>query len=293
VTNNNGGTGIRIPQPVYLFTVLMAATVALLVIVTSFNGGEVVRPRPTAVPVDPFANLSYQTYVSPDGIFQLEHPTTWMPQTNPTTQLVTDFLPTGGDMQTGMQIYFTALRALQNLPEDKSPENLVKEALRQGDVLPSVTPVTVSGLTGSCGETEVDLRDGTKGKVEICVVPIDEDHLVVLNAITHADQWARMEPIVERLKSSLQIKVESAIARMAEVLGAQAPETTPEATAAATAEATAEATVEATAGATAEATAEATAAATSEATAEATSEPTEAATSEPTQAATAEATPVQ
>ncbi|MBX3082503.1 MAG: hypothetical protein KF716_12775 [Anaerolineae bacterium] len=275
MTNNSDVKGIRISQPVYLFTVLMAGIVALLVISASMTRTDVVRPHPTPIPVDPFANLTYQSYTSLDGTFTVEHPTLWTPQENPTLQLVTDFVPANSDMQTAIRIYFAALRASKNLPADTSPEGLVKELLQQADGAPDISPVEVSGLKGVCGLANFTLQDNTKSKVENCVVPLDSanEHLVVITGITHADQWSRMEPVMQRLKSSLQIKVESVIARIAAVLGTQAPIET----------ATPVATAEATSAATSEATQAATEAATSEATA--------APTSEATQAATAEATP--
>ena len=279
MTNNSDGWGIRITQPVYMFIVLMAGVVGLLVISTSLTRTDVVRPHPTAVPIDPFANVSYQTYVSPDGTYQADYPAAWSAQEDPTTPLVTNFVPSGSNTQTGLRLFFTALRAMQTLPTDTSPEGFVRQALQipQGQTT-ALTPIEVSGgLKGSCGTTETDLNDGSKGKAELCVIALDGDHLLVIQAITRTAQWSRMEAVMERLKSSLQIKVESVVERMSAVLGAQTP-ATPEATSAATSEPT----VEATSAATAAATVEASTAATSEATAVVTVEATQAATADVT-----------
>lgn len=287
-------SGIRIPQYALTFTVLVFAVGALLLATSGIDSRAGIRaqytqtPVPTLVPSpapDPFVNLSYLPWKSPDSLVQLEYPKGWTPQANPRSgPLAYVIFPEGSTTQLPQITFFmvpTKQLGIPNVAPDASPDTILKTAFanpQAGQVVAPSRAVQAGDFKGSGVQITQSQQDTQSGatintETDIWLFSLDPQNLVIWQATSIKDDWAKLEPVFQHVVGSLKIDTPNALVALNRAFNP-----TPQATGPATAAPTSAATTAPTAAPTS--------AATSAATAVPTMKPTTASTISPTAAAT-------
>lgn len=285
---------IRLSQAALVFVALAAAIGAMLIISKNVDPRATVRaeftltpsitwtPSLTPVPVDPFADLTFTEWSSPDELVTMEMPASWeasaTANNGPVAYVFTH--PDKGDTGVLVAVLPTLLMsALSDLPEDATPRDMLTALVPTEDptAFEDVTWGEYPAIAYRQSTQDVDQLSGqvVDNQSLMWLVKLAPRHILLLQAVSPTALWDQMETTFEHMRESLTLDVPGAIARLDEEF---APTATP--TAEATGEATGEPTEEAT-GEAPEATAEPTAEATPAATSAATPEPAPSATPTP------------
>lgn len=285
MSNTSPSSGVlNLSRPALIFIVLMLTLGALLLATTQVEQRAVVRaqftltpsltftPSITPTPIDPFAELSYVSWTSPDGLISLEHPQLWIPQASPQNGPAAYVLAAPGAQTTGILVLGlpASQLAAPNLPANPSPADYIR-ALVPDAPPEQIVSATVAGLNGAHIKQTLPQQDPRTGQTTLNVdrdfylLTLDAQNFFVVQAIAPTSDWSKMQPVLERALTTLKLNTQGIIA-----LITRASSPPPVATAtqvAPTQAATAEATQAATAAPTQQATAEPTGVATAEATA--------------------------
>lgn len=294
----------RLPQSTLVFVVLIFALGALILASSGIDRRASERaqvsptptitftPSITPTPVNPFENVSYSVWTSDDKLISMERPTNWSVQADPRTAISYTFFAEGST-ETIISLLAVPRSQVQltGLTPEMSAEEVLKLLIKeQGIEGVTVRPVQAGAFKGGGfhqSQTETDQITGEKieRELEIWLLDVNNNNLLLLQAITPTAFREQMDYAFARATTSLTIDAAGVAAKLSAAFSPPTP------TAAPTSAATAEGTAEATAAATSAATAEPTNEPTSEPTAEPTTVPTSAPTAEPTAEPTAVATP--
>lgn len=271
---------IRLPQAALVFIALAAAIGAMLIISNNMDPRAAVRaqftmtpsitftPSITPTPVDPFADLTYTDWASPDNLLKMQKPASWEATATPSNGPVAYVFTHPDSNDTGMLIAALPteqISSLASLPEDATPSDLLSALISEQDTsqfqeatfgeYPAVSFQQTRQITDALTGQPVD------SQTLMWLVKLAPRQILVMQAIGPTPTWDKMQAAFDHMRESLQVDVPGVIDR----LNAEfAPTGTP------TAEATAEATSAATSAPTAEATAQSTAQGAPEATSAAT-----------------------
>lgn len=201
----------------------------------SAEGVNAAQTPPPATLIDPFAETEFVTWQSPNGMFSLEHPKSWVAGENPNTIL--GYLVTPPDDQSlGVGILIIPIRdlGLEGLADDAGVDALVQRAfLGQSDAtLPpnvtatpsnaTITPIEISGLKGSSMRRSEENQDPATGQVtrserEMWVIGLDARTVFIIQAVSDTERWPKMEAVWQRIKSSLKISREATLAQIGSI----------------------------------------------------------------------------
>ncbi|MFQ3536162.1 MAG: hypothetical protein SNJ58_09800 [Aggregatilineales bacterium] len=241
--------GIRIPQYVVILAVILFSLGALLALSQGIDERAFVRaeftatPTITPTPVDPFADLTFTTWRSEGDLISMEIPASWTAQPSADSPVGYSFTaPTVNNTGIGLLVLPIAELGIPNLPEDASPEAILKAAIpSEASRVRAVEAGNLKGAGLKQSDANVDQRTGQLIGTdrELWLLAIDSKHVMLFQALAPTQRWAQMEEVFVRATRSLNVNVEGVLARLA-------PVPTAEATAEATAEPTAEPTAEGT-----------------------------------------------
>jgi hypothetical protein len=273
---------IRLPQAALIFIALAAAIGAMLIISNNIDPRATVRaqftlapsvtftPSITPTPVDPFAELTYIDWSSPDELVKMQMPASWEATAASNNGPVAYVFIHPDSVESGMLaavLPTEQISALASLPEDAAPSDILSA------LIPSENPDQFAEVTWgdypavSFRQSNQDVNQTTGQVVDsqsvMWLVKLAPRHVLLLQALSPTALWDKMEAAFDHMRDSLVIDVPGAIARLDQEF-APAATATAEATDEATAESTAESTAETTAEPTAESAPEATSAATPE-----------------------------
>lgn len=285
----------RLPQSALTYTVLVLAIGALLLLSGGMDRNASVRaqftltpsvtftPSITPTPVDPFANLEYTAWTSPDDLISLEHPATWgvqaVPRNGPVAYVILHPQVTNAGMLL-VALPASQFRGIQDLSAD-TPLATYFELIFPGQQMEALREVELGDLRGvALRQTDQNLDAFTGQPVsidsDIWLLRLDDAHFMIFQVISDSADWPRMEGVLNHILDTMRLDVPGIVAVLDETF---AP--TPTATGTPVIEPTLDATTAVTPGATTEPTSESPAEPTVEPTAVPTATPTATGTPSP------------
>ncbi len=213
---------MRIRPSALMFVVLVLIIGALLLASNSIDPRSAERakftdtPQPSVPPtqtVDVFTVDRYVSWKSPDGLVQLEHPASLIPQPSTDTTYGYNFVPPDRGQLFVDFLAEPTVRFGSNVVPTTTPEELLKLAFAnqpQDQPPVDIKPVQAAGLQGARAHYVTKLTDQSTGQSvplesEAWALALDPTHILLIRAQVNTGDWPKMQPILDHMTSTLKV----------------------------------------------------------------------------------------
>ncbi len=231
---------LGISRSTVLFILLMLALGALLLASNTLDPRSLKRAEPftpTPTVVDPYANLDYIPFKSPEGAYEFDYPKGWFVQPDSNGTPVTYIIVPSGLGPDGISItaMATVNSGISNAQPDTPPDQLAKLLAASAPTTQQtkIDSVQGGGLKGASLHVAVTATNQTTGEQipvekEIWFLSLDSTHILVFQMSAATTDWPQMQGVFDHLSKTLKVDT-------ATVLKLIEQQATPAPTAAATA----------------------------------------------------------
>jgi peptidylprolyl isomerase len=174
-----------------------------------------ITPTATPIPADPFANLEYVAWQSPDGLISLEYPKAWRPQTNPDTASPVSWVftpPDNPSLGVGLAILPIKDVGIPDLPPDTDAAKLA-ELVFAGQPNTEIRPVETPNFKGvGIRQKAQQQQDPNTGQVfslerDLWFLQLDPKTIIIIQGVGPSETWDKLEPIF--LKAAQTLKTDT------------------------------------------------------------------------------------
>ncbi|MCC6975651.1 MAG: hypothetical protein IT322_16720 [Anaerolineae bacterium] len=232
-TPNASPTVIRLPQAALIFVLLITALGALLMVSNNIDPKAGVRASFTATPSptpDLYSDAQYTAWKSPDGVLELEHPSSWQTRAN---QQISPFqYVIASPESTGTGFVLLALPISQlgqtGLVPNASLEDVMKVVF--ADITSEdLKPTTIGSLSG-LALLQTDTAQNFQREWRF--VKLDDQNLLILQSLAEPSNWDKMQPIADRVAASIKVNTSAVVSQLNAAFTPETPVPSVEVTAA-------------------------------------------------------------
>lgn len=192
---------------------------------TPMRSGEVVGASPLEGGQNLFANIEYATWRSTGGYFEAEIPSQWQVQPSQQNGPVAFVIAPQGSRFTGILIVALpkSQLAVEGLPPNATARDILRAIVPGGAGVRDIQIGEFEGAALKQTGREADAGSGQTVRIDrdLLLVDLDADTVLLIQALSLTPDWRNMQPVVDRLTSTLQVNTTRIIAALRNAFGGQ------------------------------------------------------------------------